>query len=225
MNKVTIQIGNKIKQARLKKEIRQSDLAALAGCASAYITQLEKGRSLPSKELAEKIEKALELEQNSIVSLVAKSKLLDFENLDLIYSSNVVENKLDNMLRIPILGTVPASPLGKEFTYDHVEEWISVPRSMTKGKKMYFVRAKGDCMSPVINEGAIILIDAENHDPVNGDIVVAIIDGEWTLKRFYRQNSHIILKPDNPAYQPRFYDDKNEITLRGVLHGIFPKGI
>ena len=92
----------------------------------------------------------------------------------------------DNARHIPLVGTV------------------------TAGKPIL----KGDSMiNAAILDGDIIVV---NRTPVaqNGDIVVALIDDEATVKRFYKENGHFRLQPENESYEPIIVD---ELTVLGKV--------
>ena len=96
--------------------------------------------------------------------------------------------------QIPLVGTVTA---GKPIlAVESIEEYIPVPVK-NKGKNMFALKVKGDSMiNAAILDGDIVVVE---QTPVaeNGEIVVAMINGETTLKRFYKKNGKIILHPEN----------------------------
>ena len=87
-------------------------------------------------------------------------------------------------------------------------------------ERHFLLRVKGDSMIEAhIADGDMVVIRQQQscHD---GDIVAAVIDGEATLKRFFRRKDHILLKPANSAMQP--LKVKN-VEVRGVLAGVIRK--
>ena len=76
---------------------------------------------------------------------------------------------------------------------------------------------QGDSMIEAhIVEGDIAVIRRQETCN-NGDIVAAVIDGEATLKRFFRHQDHVLLKPENKRMKPLRVSD---VTIRGVLVGL-----
>ena len=84
----------------------------------------------------------------------------------------------------------------------------------------FFVRANGDSMIDAgINTGDILIVD-KSLEPVNRDIVIAVLDGEFTLKRLLIKKDHIILQPENKNYAPIKIDDDRNFEIWGVVTNI-----
>lgn len=100
---------------------------------------------------------------------------------------------------IPILGRIPA---GEPIVSDeNVEGDIAIDERLAKGKQIFALRVKGNSMiNAGINEGDIAVVKKDPY-PNDGEIVVAMVDGEVTLKRFIRKNGKPFLKPENPDFQ------------------------
>lgn len=126
----------------------------------------------------------------------------------------------NSVIPIPILGTVKAG-------YDYLaqENWIGtvdVETSLVGNGKDYFaLKVHGNSMSPTLIEDDIVVIKKQN-DFENGDIVVAIINGdEATIKKGKKSDSSILLQPLNTAYEPLIftYDEMKTIpvTIIGIV--------
>ena len=143
-----------------------------------------------------------------------------------IKKSDLVENKekLDMIgnpvTSIPILGIVKAG-------YDYLaqENWvgtIDVETSLVGNGKDYFaLKVHGNSMSPALIEDDIVIIKKQN-DFENGDIVVAIINGdEATIKKGKKSDSSILLQPLNTAYEPLIFTKEEmksiPITIVGIV--------
>lgn len=100
---------------------------------------------------------------------------------------------------IPLVGTVTAGrPI---LAVESIEDYIPVAIN-NKSKNHFALRVRGDSMiNAAILDGDIVIID---KTPVaqNGDIVVALIDDEATVKRFFKEDGHFRLQPENDAYEP-----------------------
>ena len=84
----------------------------------------------------------------------------------------------------------------------------------------FFVRANGDSMTDAgINTGDILIVD-KSLEPVNKDIVIAILDGEFTLKRLIIKKDYIILQPENKNYAPIKIDNERNLEIWGVVTNI-----
>lgn len=129
-------------------------------------------------------------------------------------NSYKVDELGNSVIPIPILGTVKAG-------YDYLaqENWIGtvdVETSLVGNGKDYFaLKVHGISMSPALIEDDIVIIKKQN-DFKNGDIVVAIINGdEATIKKGKKSDSSILLQPLNPSYEPLIftYDEMKTIPV------------
>ncbi len=121
------------------------------------------------------------------------------------------------IVSIPLVGRVAAGrPILAE---ENVEEYLAFPRSMLPREDGVFaLRVAGDSMKDAgIMDGDVALIQKQDVAS-DGDIVVALIDDEATLKYFYREKKRIRLQPANKAYKPIFVTDT---TIIGKLVGIY----
>lgn len=81
----------------------------------------------------------------------------------------------------------------------------------------FFVRVEGDSMTGAsILSGDLLVIDRA-LTPQNGSIVVAFLNGEFTVKRFVKEGSRILLKPENPRYLPLDVTSYGDFQIWGVV--------
>jgi repressor LexA len=122
-------------------------------------------------------------------------------------------------MEVPVMGRIAAgTPIE---AISEVATHVAVPQQMLgTGKSHYALEVKGDSMIEAgINEGDIVVIE-EGPTAVNGDIVVALIEGhEATLKRFRQKGNMIALEAANPAYQTRMLRD-DQVKVQGKLVGL-----
>ena len=123
------------------------------------------------------------------------------------------------MVLVPLVGVVNCGvPL---FAEDNIEEYIDTPsEDLESGETYFWLRAKGDSMINVgIHAGDLLLI--RKQDDVNsGDIAVVSVNGDdATLKRIIKKENAIILQPENPACETKFFvgEEINTIKIRGRL--------
>jgi repressor LexA len=91
------------------------------------------------------------------------------------------------------------------------------------GPERFALRVTGDSMiDDHIQDGDYVVIRRQ-ETAQNGDPVVAMIDNEVTLKRFYRESDHIRLQPSNERLQPIIVDKSRDIHILGVLVGVLRK--
>ncbi len=100
---------------------------------------------------------------------------------------------------LPILGEVPAGPLS--YAFEEAEEWISVPANWGKEGR-FLLRVRGDSMiGDHIQDGDLVVVDPRLSGK-QGEIVVALVGDEATVKRLYRKGKEVELRASNPAYPP-----------------------
>lgn len=122
-------------------------------------------------------------------------------------------------MEIPVMGRIAAGvPIE---AISEVSHRVAVPGQMLTGQgHHYALEVKGDSMIDVgINDGDVVVI-RETGTADNGDIVVALVDGqEATLKRFRQSGNTIALEAANPAYETRLYRD-DQVKVQGRLVGL-----
>ena len=120
---------------------------------------------------------------------------------------------------IPILGRVPA---GKPFlSEENVEGLLTITNDMGSGK-LFALQVKGDSMIDAgILEGDRVIVKQQGTAE-NGEIVCALIEGEATLKRFYRKNGVVTLKAENQKY-PLITVSQGEFRVLGKVVGLMRK--
>ena len=105
---------------------------------------------------------------------------------------------------VPLVGTVTAGqPI---LAVESIEDYIPVPIN-SAGRELFALHVKGDSMiNAAISDGDLVIVE---KTPVaeNGEIVVALIDDEATVKRFYKENGHFRLQPENDNYEPIIVDE------------------
>ena len=81
----------------------------------------------------------------------------------------------------------------------------------------YYLRVDGDSMEGAgIASGDIVVVD-KSLEARSGDVVVAAVNGEFTLKRLKKQGVHVWLMPENPAYNPIALDETVDASIWGVV--------
>ncbi len=124
----------------------------------------------------------------------------------------------EDLVEVPILGQVAAGlPLLADESYD---EKITLPRSFAGYGELFMLRVKGDSMVEAgILEGDLVLVRRQ-ATALNGEIVVALLDDEATVKRFYKENNYIRLQPENKNMAPIL---ERNVTILGVVIGLLRK--
>ena len=121
---------------------------------------------------------------------------------------------------LPIVGMVRAG--APHPAIEDIEGHFAIDRSQLATGGAFFLRVKGDSMIHAhIQEGDLALVRPQ-PDAANRDIVVAMVGGEATLKRFYREKDLIRLQPENPNYHPIIIrEGDGEVSIVGKVVGIY----
>lgn len=117
---------------------------------------------------------------------------------------------------IPLIGKVTAGqPI---LAIENIEETYPLPTELVGEAETFMLTVQGDSMiNAGILDGDLIIVRVQ-RSAYNGDIIVAMIDEEATVKRFYKEHDRIRLQPENPAYEPIFSRD---VTILGKVIGVF----
>ncbi|MFA5820968.1 MAG: transcriptional repressor LexA, partial [Candidatus Gracilibacteria bacterium] len=115
---------------------------------------------------------------------------------------------------LPILGAIPAG--GPVLTEEYVEGWMSVDKGVAKKADGYFLlRVRGNSMIDAgIFDGDLVVVN-NKKEARDGDIVVALVDSENTLKRLLKKDGKAYLKAENSAYKD--IHPASELMTQGVV--------
>ena len=118
----------------------------------------------------------------------------------------------EKSVSVPVVGKVAA---GIPITaIQDIEFYIPVPEHLRRGRELFALRVQGESMKNIgILDGDIVIV---HRTPVaeNGEIVVAMVDDSATVKRFYKENGHFRLQPENDEFEPIIVD---EVVLLGKV--------
>ena len=140
----------------------------------------------------------------------------------LVYTASNENNK-SNALQIPLVGEISAGrPI---LAQENIEGTMVIDRSIVKNSNGIFaLRVKGDSM---INAGILngdYVIASQQSDAEQGDIVVALIEDEATIKRFYKEENRIRLQPENDMMEPIIIkSNENKVRIIGKIKGVIRK--
>ncbi len=113
---------------------------------------------------------------------------------------------------VPVVGSVAAgNPI---VAIEDIEGYVTVDKSICRGKEIFALKVQGESM---INAGILpddILIVHRTPVAENGEIVVALVEDSATVKRFYKENGHFRLQPENDDFEPIIVD---EVILLGKV--------
>ena len=122
-----------------------------------------------------------------------------------------IVGQAENVRHVPLLGTVTAGlPI---LAVEQVECYLPFTGGhLSKDKELFALRVRGESMiNAGIYDGDILFVE-KTPAARNGDIVVALIEDEATVKTFYKENGHFRLQPENDAFEPIIV---NELIILG----------
>lgn len=163
-----------------------------------YLNKLENSNKIkknPNKN------RALEIIDNEIATITTIKPLND-----------------EGLTKIPVLGTVTCGePILAVQTTD---EYFMVSQTLFRGDNLFMLTAKGNSMinAGIYDGDKIVLRQQSNAD--NGDIVAALIDDSATIKRFFKENGHFRLQPENDDFSPIIVDN---VQILGKVVGLVRK--
>jgi len=203
--------GKLLKEERTRRGVSQAEVARRMGLKNnGYVAELEKGRyDNPSASVLRRYARGIGISFEEIEKIKRKSTLMSLG----IDESNIFMD----MLRIPLLGEVPCGE-PKE-AVEVADEYIAVPfnNKLAKKKDLFALTANGLSMKDAdILPGDKIIVDPYSYIN-NGDIVVAMIDNEATLKYYYEKDGYIELRPANPDFKPIKIDDPSFRVIGKVI--------
>lgn len=225
------ELGKYLRDIREQLGYSIYDVNKLCDISPSYLSLMENGKRKPSAIILKKIAPIYSLnyldlyEKAGYIDLINDEKYIStgttpdniydqLKNIGTMYISNT------EMVKIPVLGVVKAG-------YDYLaqENWIGTidveKNIVSDGSEYFALKVVGDSMSPVLIQDDIVVIKKQN-DFENGDIVVAIVNGnEATIKKGKKTDSSITLQPLNPSYDPLVftYDEVKSIpvTIVGIV--------
>ena len=117
---------------------------------------------------------------------------------------------------VPLVGRVTAGmPI---LAQQNIEEYYMLPQNLVGGDEVFILSVQGESMIEAgILDGDFVIVRRQSHAE-NGDIVVAMIDDEATVKRIFYEKTRVRLQPENSAMQPIYARD---VTVLGRVIALF----
>ena len=129
-----------------------------------------------------------------------------------------------SLLRLPVVGRVAAgAPI---LAQQSIEDEISLDPQLFHPRPDFLLRVRGDSMRDAgIHDGDFVAV-SRGSDAANGQIIVARIDDEATVKTFERKGETVRLLPANPDYQPIIIDIATQpLVIEGRVVGVIRRGV
>lgn len=202
-NKQMQLFGQILQTLRKNRKLSQEKLAEICELDRTYISMLERGTKNPTLPTLMKLSFALNI------------------RLDHMLAKLFVEPSpptKDKEIFLPIMGTSVScgSPVGHDYI---VEKEISLEKLVLKNpQETFFIKSSGNSMAPTIMDGDFLVVD-KSIKPKHGQIVLAQIGNDFTIKRFIKNKNKITLQPENLDFSI-IEIDKEECLICGVVTNI-----
>jgi SOS regulatory protein LexA len=195
----------------MKRELREDKLRSRVQAISGFYYQ--KGRMPSFSELAKLAGFRSKNAVYKLINKLEKQKVLQRDAKGRLIAGSIASP-------VKMLGTVEAgfpSPAEEELADNlSLDDLLIHNREAT-----FLLKVSGDSMSNAgILPGDMVLVD-RGEAPKSGDIVIAEVDGEWTMKYLRKRGENVTLLPANPKYQP--IRPKRELKIAGVVTAVVRK--
>ena len=179
--------GKNLEKFRQLKNVSMVELAERIGVSQSTVSDWENGKKMPRSGSIQKLADFFGVQKTDLLT----------ENDEL--ASNLM--RVTEFIDIPILGTITCGePI---LAIENFDGYRRMPKDNLPKGDLFFLRTKGDSMSPTIRENSYVLIKKQ-PEVEDGEIAAVNVNGddEMTLKRVKRQNGLIMLMADNPTFAP-----------------------
>jgi repressor LexA len=203
-------IGERIKEARIRKGLTQEELANLLGYKSkSSVAHIENGRDIP-RTMVVKLAEVLDTTPSYLMGWDDPAPVRE--------PLSATPFHPDQMTPIPVIGKVAAgyTCLAEQYIEGYA---LADPESMTDGYEYFWLRVTGDSMEPDIQEGDLVLVRVQ-ETVESGDCAVVLVDEEDGLvKNIEIGRDHVTLYSKNPSYPPRVFvrEDANRVRIVGKV--------
>lgn len=140
--------------------------------------------------------------------------------IEVIYNHSQENTSDKEMINIPVVGKVTAgAPILAE---ENIEDYFPLALSYLKvgNNDLFMLKVSGNSMLEAgIHDGDYVIAEKQSYAE-NNEIVIALLDEEATVKRFFKEDDHIRLQPENPAYEAII---SKEVKILGKVTGLFRK--
>lgn len=175
---------------------------------------LENNRSPSTTEIADKIGIARGTAYRYLVEMDERN-MIEYDGHSI--RTEVTQKYKTKLSQAAIVGSIPCG--SPQYEEEHIEAYVSLPESIFGSGEFYILRASGDSMIEVgIDDGDLVVIKKQ-QTAYEGDIVVALVDGQNTLKRYYidSRKKRVCLHPENKTMEDIYV---NECEIQGVAQHV-----
>ena len=183
--------------------------------------QMKNGKSPTLREMTEKFKVRSDNSILKHLNALRKKGYIQKDNTPrgIALLDSVRERLSSRLVKLPLLGMIPAG--GPVLSEEYIDEWIGVEENLVRDlKNSFMLRVTGESMIDAgIFEGDLVIASSK-MEPRVGDIVVALIDGENTLKRLVKEGGRTFLVAENKNYLKPEILPVEELAVQGVVTGL-----
>lgn len=161
----------------------------------------------------QEIAKEVKLDKSNVSRNLKVMKERGLINLDNGIKTNKIQKRLFEMSDVPVVGSIACgTPMLAE---ENIERYIPISKALLGNGTFFALHAKGDSMIKANIEDGDFVIVRQQNSANEGEIIVALIENEATLKRYYvdKKKKKIRLHPENDEMEDMYF---NEISIQGV---------
>lgn len=193
---------NRIKECRKKMQWRQEDLAEKLCLDKTSVSKWENEKNLPNKNILEEMCNLFNVSMDYLLGRSDTANYFAFENFQ-----NILPVSMNKT--VPLVGTIACG--APTLAEENIEEYIKMDNSIHAD---FALRCKGDSMiNARIFDGDIVYI-RQQSDVDNGEIAAVLIDNEATLKKVYKYQNRIELRPENPTFPILNFEGNDLASIR-----------
>jgi len=209
--------GERLAQLRENKDMNQRELAEALGVTRGAVSMWEIGQRTPDSNTLQKIASFFNVSIDYLLGLtddptppkqsdkqvrlaIARKAMLEAQ---MKHYPNTIPFDKSRLFLAPVLGIIRGGP--PTYAEEEIEGYMYVDpviSGVSEGDELFFLRVKGDSMTPRFQPGDLVLI--KRQDSVQpGEVSAVIVNGnEACLKKVYFSGDNLILQSTNPAYEP-----------------------
>lgn len=211
--------GSRLQLARKKSGLSQSIVASHIGMDKTNLSRLENGRSgVPTIDTVKKISTVpgLGVDLQTLLEW-RRQEEMQVNAIEASTPNAEILTPTNKIIKLPLYDMPVPAGCPNLVDNPQVDEWLEFPEEDIKNPKNTFcVRVSGHSMDPELRDGDIIVLDS-TLEAKNGDIVLAQVNQEVTVKWFKKSKGKIFLVPENPKFKTIEIQPEDEVHICGVM--------
>jgi len=192
-------IGERLRTARETKEMDQGTLAEKAGVVTRTLQRWEKGEQVPDGVALTRLARATGVQASWLLTGDGEMYPAPPPRPENVYTLPGSNRRRVKTMDVPLISAVPAGKVATLFHPDYVDDYVTVDD--VKDPQAFALKVKGNSMSPRIEDGDVVIVSPQ-QEARSGDICVARVNGEDTLKKVKFEGNYVHLIPLNPEFDP-----------------------